>query len=77
MPAPETKTRRMPKANLPHLTAASVPDVAKALGVTTTTIRNWIQDKTIHGVKLGGEYRIPISEVERIIREVEGPVPER
>lgn len=65
------------KASLPRLTAARLPDVAEALGVTVSTIRNWIQEGKIRGTKLGGEYRIPVSEVERIVREVEGPTPER
>lgn len=67
-------TRPRPsRTDVPRLTALRLADVAKALDVSDSTIRNWIRDKKVRAVKLlGGEYRIPVSEVERIVREVEG-----
>ncbi len=72
------ETRAKPlRTDVPRLTALRLANAAEALDVSDSTIRNWIREKKIRAVKLGGGYRIPISEVERIIREVEGPALER
>lgn len=47
----------------------SVDEAAESLHVKPTTIRKWIRDKKMQGVKILGSYRIPVEEVERIAEE--------
>lgn len=49
-----------------------VPDVAARLGVHVNTVRRWLRDGTLHGVKPGGDksgYRISVQSVERLLTE--------
>lgn len=46
--------------------------VARRLGVSTTTVRNWILAGRVRaGRTLSGRYRVPISELARIIKAQE------
>ncbi len=48
-----------------------VPEVAERLRVRQETVRRWISEGTICGTMVGGRrsgYRIPESEVDRILR---------
>ena len=47
----------------------SARDMAKALNVSTNTIRKWIRDKKLKAIDMGWFYRIPPSELERIRKE--------
>jgi excisionase family DNA binding protein len=51
----------------------STSQAAQKLNVSERTIRNWIEDRTINAYKLNPEnksvYRIPQTEVERILRQ--------
>lgn len=41
-------------------------EVAASLRVSVATVRRWLTNDDIHGVKVGRDWRIPASEVERI-----------
>ena len=47
----------------------TVQDVANRFGVKPTTIRKWLRDGQIRGVKIGGARRFERSEVDRLIAE--------
>jgi excisionase family DNA binding protein len=47
----------------------TVPEFARALGVTTACIRRWLLERKIASVKLGRLRKIPQSEVDRLIAE--------
>jgi len=48
-------------------------EVAERLGVTDITVKNWIKDGKLFAIKtLGGWYKIPRTEVERILKETIG-----
>lgn len=56
---------------MPEEQLLKVPEVAKRLRVRQETVRRWISEGTIHGTMIGGRrsgYRIPASEVERLLR---------
>ena len=46
--------------------------VAERLHVTSQTIRNWIERGELQAKRIGRNYKIPVSEVERILGE---PIP--
>jgi len=47
----------------------SVGTTAKILGVSRPTIINWIKSKKLSAIRLpSGHYRIPLSEIEKILR---------
>jgi excisionase family DNA binding protein len=49
----------------------TVAQVAERLQIKPQTIRAWLRDKRLHGVRMGGTklgWRIPASEVERLLR---------
>lgn len=52
-------------------------EAAEKLGVTERTIRNWIEEGAIHAYKLNpkskSQYRIPHSEITRILAERKNP----
>jgi excisionase family DNA binding protein len=53
----------------------TVREVAEALRLHPDTIRDWLRAGRIRGVRLGGPragWRIPRSEVDRLLREGEG-----
>ena len=44
-------------------------EVAEMLGVSVTTVWKWCQEGKIQAIKtLGGQYRIPHEELERILK---------
>lgn len=47
-------------------------DVAKMLGISTYTLRIWIEQGRIKGRKIQGRWRIPKSEVKRVANEEHG-----
>lgn len=49
----------------------TVKEAAARLGAKEETIRRWLRDGKIRGAMPGGQklgYRIPVSEVERVLR---------
>jgi excisionase family DNA binding protein len=49
----------------------TVPEVAEQLRLHQQTIREWLRIGKLHGIRLGGTkagWRIPASEVERLLR---------
>jgi excisionase family DNA binding protein len=57
----------------PEPEAFTLQDAATVLGVSTRTIRNWIQQKKIQAFKLGGRWRIRREEVGRVLNRPEQP----
>ena len=47
----------------------TVPEVAKRLKVTEPCIRRWVFERRITTVKLGRLVRVPVQEIDRLIRE--------
>ncbi|MFW9917681.1 MAG: excisionase family DNA-binding protein [Candidatus Thorarchaeota archaeon] len=54
----------------------STPQLAEWLGVFHTTVRRWIEQGQIRGIKVGRNYKIPTTEAVRILDEHEIPLPE-
>ena len=46
----------------------NVTTAAKALGLSAYTIRAWIRQRRIAHIRLGRSVRIPVSEVQRLLR---------
>ncbi len=44
--------------------AMSIRDAADRAGVTEKTVRRWIKSGRLHAVKLGGQYRITVADLE-------------
>lgn len=60
----------MPKAEQPeHLW--TVGEIAERLGVTDETVRRWLREKALAGVRLGKKagWRVRESDLERFIRD--------
>ena len=49
----------------------TVADAAEALDVNRKTVYRWVEDEIIGAVLKGGVYRIPNSEVKRLLQEEE------
>lgn len=54
----------------------STPELARLLGVFHTTIRRWIEQGKIRGIRVGRNYKIPADEVAQILSEHNLPLPE-
>jgi len=57
----------------------TVPEVAERLRLNEETVRRWLRTGKIQGVRLGGTragYRIPASEVDRLLGTAEASQPE-
>ena len=54
----------------------STPELARLLGVFHTTIRRWIEQGKIRGIRVGRNYKIPADEVARILKDHNMPLPE-
>ena len=54
----------------------STPELARLLGVFHTTIRRWIEQGKIKGIRVGRNYKIPAGEVARILSDHNLPLPE-
>lgn len=68
----QTPRKSFLQAELPRPRTAFVPEVAEAIGVSGLTIQNWIKSGKLKATKIGHQWRIPVTEVERLIRELEG-----
>jgi excisionase family DNA binding protein len=55
----------------------TVPETARALGISRHTVRAWIAQRRIGYLKLGRSVRIPQAEIERILRESAVPAEPR
>ncbi len=62
---------------LPQLPPRTVPEAARALGVSVHTIRAWIAQRRIGYLKLGRAVRIPQAEIDRILRDAAVPAAPR
>ena len=58
---------------LPQLPPSTVPEAARALGVSVHTIRAWIAQRRIGYLKLGRSVRIPQAEIDRVLRDAAVP----
>jgi excisionase family DNA binding protein/PAS domain S-box-containing protein len=54
----------------------STPELAEWLGVFHTTVRRWIEEGKIQGIRVGRNYKIPAGEAVRILDKHEIPLPE-
>ena len=57
-------------------TLFSTPELAQWLGVFHTTVRRWIERGTIKGIRVGRNYKIPATEVIRILEGHGIPLPD-
>lgn len=57
-------------------TLFSTPEVAQWLGVFHTTVRRWIEKGRIKGIRVGRNYKIPVTEVIRILEGHGIPLPD-
>lgn len=48
-------------------TMMTVVEVAEALRVSTATVRRHLISGDLHGVKVGKSWRVPLSEVDRVL----------
>jgi excisionase family DNA binding protein/PAS domain S-box-containing protein len=54
----------------------STPELARWLGVFHTTIRRWVEQGKIKGVRVGRNYKIPAEEAIRVLHDHEIALPE-
>jgi excisionase family DNA binding protein/PAS domain S-box-containing protein len=54
----------------------STPQLAQWLGVFHTTIRRWVEQGKIKGIRVGRNYKIPVEEAIRVLDEHDIPLPE-
>ena len=54
----------------------STPELARWLGVFHTTIRRWVEQGKIKGIRVGRNYKIPAEEAIRVLDDHEIPLPE-
>ena len=54
----------------------STPELAEWVGVFHTTVRRWIEQGRIKGVRVGRNYKIPAEEVIRVLDHHDIPLPE-
>ena len=54
----------------------STPQLAQWLGVFHTTIRRWVEQGKIKGIRVGRNYKIPVDEAIRVLDEHNIPLPE-
>jgi len=54
----------------------STPEVAEMVGVFHTTIRRWVEKGKIKGIRVGRNYKIPIMEAIRFLKEHDIPLPD-
>jgi excisionase family DNA binding protein/PAS domain S-box-containing protein len=54
----------------------STPELAQWLGVFHTTIRRWVEQGKIKGIRVGRNYKIPAEEAARVLDDHEIPLPE-
>ena len=49
-----------------HLT---IRQVAGKLNIHSETVRRWLRESRLHGMKTGSHWRIPVAELSRVERE--------
>ena len=54
----------------------STPELAQWLGVFHTTIRRWVEQGKIKGIRVGRNYKIPVEEAIRVLDEHDIPLPQ-
>ncbi len=54
----------------------STPELAQWLGVFHTTVRRWVEQGKIRGIRVGRNYKIPAEEAIRVLDEHDIPLPE-
>jgi len=54
----------------------STPELARWLGVFHTTIRRWVEQGKIKGIRVGRNYKIPAEEAIRVLDDHDIPLPE-
>lgn len=54
----------------------STPELAQWLGVFHTTVRRWVEQGKIKGIRVGRNYKIPAEEAIRVLDEHDIPLPE-
>lgn len=54
----------------------STPELAEWLGVFHTTVRRWIEQGKIKGIRVGRNFKIPATEAVRVLDDHEIPLPE-
>jgi excisionase family DNA binding protein len=65
----ETQGRRTTTLYYPGRGLTSIQDAARILDIHPTTIYRWIQDHEVRAVKRDDTWRIPNSELKRLLRE--------
>lgn len=66
----------MPTDKTSQLETLHAPAVlAKAADISEKTVKRLLRSNRIHGVKIGGNWRIPDSEVRRVLAEGVEPAP--
>jgi excisionase family DNA binding protein/PAS domain S-box-containing protein len=53
----------------------STPELAEWLGVFHTTVRRWIEQGKVRGIRVGRNYKIPATEAMRVLDDHEIPPP--
>ena len=61
-----SRTERMDNVLMMEDKLLSAKEVAQALGVSVETVKRWLQKETVPGVKLGKQWRIKQSTLERL-----------
>lgn len=59
----------MSKRRVPNDKRVGAEDIARRYGVTPMTIYRMRRKGTIPAIKVGGQYRFDVEEVERVLRE--------
>lgn len=49
----------------------SVSHVANRLAVSTQAVRGWIKDGSIRGIRVGGLWRVPRQDLERLLGQLD------
>ena len=57
-------------------TVMTIDEVADGLKVSTKTVARLLRREAIHGIKIGGQWRIPVDEYQRVLHEGVGIEPE-
>ena len=56
-------------AEIQHDCLTSVEETSKRLGVSSFTVRRLIKIRQLHAVRVGNRVLVPMSEIDRVMRE--------